>query len=153
MRGEQPRVIASAEAPAERVETPGFQRTIKRLLSTSQMVVHMCSFDVGQAGSRHVHADAEEVTYVVDGVGEVLLDDGELRLAPGSVFHGPRNTVHQFRNTGARPLVTVSVYSPPAELPIHGNVEPRARPAATRAAANAHARGRSAGKRVRAARS
>ena len=112
----EPRVLAVDDVAGERIETPGFQRTIKTLLQTGQMTAHVGIFDPGQSGSHHVHAQSQEVTYVVEGVGEVAVGDQVLPIKAGDMFYGPANLPHQFRNTGTERLVCFAIYSPPDDI-------------------------------------
>ncbi|HYC55353.1 MAG TPA: cupin domain-containing protein [Candidatus Binatia bacterium] len=70
---------------------------------------------VSPAGSGpppHVHADEDEIFYVLEG--SVELFDGEKRsiVGPGSVAVLPRGRVHGYRNAGTTPLRMLLVLAP-----------------------------------------
>ena len=46
----------------------------------------------------HVHRDADEFFFVVEGRVEVLFEDAWRPLGPGQFLHVPRGTIHTFRN-------------------------------------------------------
>jgi quercetin dioxygenase-like cupin family protein len=46
----------------------------------------------------HVHRDADEFFFVIEGRIEVLLEDAWRPLGPGQFLHVPRGTLHTFRN-------------------------------------------------------
>jgi quercetin dioxygenase-like cupin family protein len=46
----------------------------------------------------HIHRDADELFYVLEGRVEVLLEDAWRSLGPGQFLHVPRGTIHTFRN-------------------------------------------------------
>jgi quercetin dioxygenase-like cupin family protein len=46
----------------------------------------------------HIHGDADEFFYVVEGRIEVLFEDAWHPLRPGQFLHVPRGTTHTFRN-------------------------------------------------------
>ncbi|MGA2799546.1 MAG: cupin domain-containing protein, partial [Thermoguttaceae bacterium] len=65
----------------------------------------MRQFELGAGGHtpKHAHGHEHEI-FVLEGTGVVLEGDKEHALRPGSVAFVPPNQVHQFRNTGSRPL-------------------------------------------------
>jgi quercetin dioxygenase-like cupin family protein len=46
----------------------------------------------------HIHRDADEFFFVIEGRVEVLVDDAWRPLGPGQFLHVPRGTLHTFRN-------------------------------------------------------
>ena len=87
------KVISNTAVQPERIELEGFQRTVTKLLETARMTVHVATFDPQQAGSRHVHPNSEEVTYIISGAGSVTVGTRTLELsaaecpAPISQYH------------------------------------------------------------------
>jgi quercetin dioxygenase-like cupin family protein len=62
----------------------------------------------------HIHEDAEEQFYVLEGDLTVKVGDQTFEVSPGDFIHIPRGTTHSFKNkdTNARLLAT---FSPGAE--------------------------------------
>ncbi len=65
----------------------------------------MRQFEVAPGGHtpKHAHGYEHEV-FILEGTGIVLDVDKEIPLRPGTVVYVPPNHVHQFRNTGDRPM-------------------------------------------------
>jgi mannose-6-phosphate isomerase-like protein (cupin superfamily) len=67
---------------------------------------------------RNEHPGSEQWLFVVSGTGEAIAKNGEtrqrMRLAANSLLLIEKRELHQIRNTGRRPLVTINFYVPPA---------------------------------------
>ena len=120
---QRPRIVCAARIEGQRVDTPGRWRTVKTLLRSKHMTVHVAIFDPGQAGSLHVHRTSEEATYIISGNGEVACGGETFAVGAGDLFYGPPNLPHQFRNVGQTPLRLIAIYSPPDEPPLVSNLE------------------------------
>ena len=62
---------------------------------------------------KHYHKAMEEIYYVVDGEGEVYINNNLIKISPGSAILIPVNTIHQIKNTGSTILKFISIDSPP----------------------------------------
>jgi mannose-6-phosphate isomerase-like protein (cupin superfamily) len=64
----------------------------------------------------HVHADEDELFYILDG--EITLDavDGSTTVRPGSFVHLPRGVAHGFRNVSDIPARMLVVTTPGGAL-------------------------------------
>jgi len=51
------------------------------------------------------HDDAEVISYVLEGHGQLHLPDEDVPLSPGSICHIPVNTPHDFVARSETPLV------------------------------------------------
>jgi quercetin dioxygenase-like cupin family protein len=60
----------------------------------------------------HVHADEDEMWFVLDGEFEILHGDEALRLTAGGFAFVPRGTLHRFENVGDRPARVLIVFTP-----------------------------------------
>jgi quercetin dioxygenase-like cupin family protein len=70
---------------------------------------------VSPAGSGpppHLHADEDEIFYVLEGKVEVFDGDKKYLAGPGSVAVLPRGRVHGYRNAGNEPLRMLLTISP-----------------------------------------
>lgn len=69
----------------------------------------------GQAtgGADNVHADSDQWLYVITGQGEARVEGTTVALETGHLLLIEAGERHEIRNTGAEPLVTVNVYTPP----------------------------------------
>ncbi|MCK4399889.1 cupin domain-containing protein, partial [Candidatus Bathyarchaeota archaeon] len=63
-------------------------------------------FTVGAGGCSPYHThDWEHEVYVLEGDAVAVSKDGETKIGPGSVLLVEPNEVHNFKNTGDKPLV------------------------------------------------
>ena len=69
----------------------------------------------GAAEVPHVHAQADQVFYVLDGVMTVTTPDGTAAVAAGSAIRLPPRMPHRVVNESARPLRFLLFSSPSAE--------------------------------------
>ena len=65
---------------------------------------------------RHVHPDADEVLYVVEGTGRQTVGDGdEFEVVAGDAIWVPKGTPHSTFNTGWKQLRLIATYTPGGE--------------------------------------
>jgi len=77
----------------------------------SQLVIMTIPPD-GEIG-KEVHPDTDQILTFVSGVGEAEVDGSTRKVAQGDLVCVPAGARHNFRNTGANPLVLYTVYGPP----------------------------------------
>jgi len=71
------------------------------------------SIPAGGDSDEEIHANADQIAFIVDGEGEAVLNG---RVQPGEkhcVIFVTAGTRHHVRNTGYRALKLVTVYAPP----------------------------------------
>ena len=61
----------------------------------------------------HVHEDADECVYVLEGTLEMGVGEDRLTGGPGSLMRAPRGTPHSLVNAGPGPARFIVVLSPP----------------------------------------
>ena len=67
----------------------------------------------GLGHDRHNHPDAEEILYVLSGVGEQMVGDNDpFAIHPGDTMYVPLAVFHSTRNTGWEPLRLLAIYNP-----------------------------------------
>ena len=101
--------------------------TVRELASPS--IASLCRHSVaevtiapGGCSARHYHRQAEEVYYILQGQGQMVIDD-EIRLVePGDTVIIPPPSQHLIRNVGTEELVMVvtcaPAWSPEDEIPV-----------------------------------
>lgn len=89
-------------------------RTVLHTTQKSQLVV--MRIPVGGDIGEETHAHVEQILYFQSGTGEVMLDGEKSPLSPGDVLVVTPGTKHNIVNTGAEPLVIITVYVPPNHL-------------------------------------
>lgn len=63
------------------------------------------------------HPDSEQWLFVISGTGRAKVGRRTVALKQGSLLLVEKGEVHQVKNTGRRPLVTLNFYAPPAYKP------------------------------------
>jgi mannose-6-phosphate isomerase-like protein (cupin superfamily) len=67
----------------------------------------------GNGNRLHVHHDAEEAFYVLEGELTIRIRDEEHRVSVGSLILVPRGAPHSFANQGDRVAKAIFIFSPP----------------------------------------
>lgn len=89
-----------------------FTHLVKTRAAQAAMMVLRPGQDTGEP--QNEHAGSEQWLYVVSGSGEALVNRRSVKIAEGSLLLIEKGEVHQVRNTGRSPLVTINLYVPPA---------------------------------------
>ena len=63
-------------------------------------------------GVKEIHDKAEHAFYVLDGDGEIIIQDETYELHPHTAVLVPQGFSHQLKNTGTKPLRWIVVYAP-----------------------------------------
>jgi len=95
-------------------QAPAVQRTVVTRADVSvpgkEAVIVKIEFPVGASAGRHTHF-GEEISYVISGEGELLIDGQPVRkLKAGDGFIVPAGAIHDARNTGTAPLLLSGVF-------------------------------------------
>ena len=60
----------------------------------------------------HIHHNADETIYVLEGELEFMVGDQAIPASAGSAVYAPRGTLHTFRNVGTSPSRILALISP-----------------------------------------
>ncbi len=93
---------------------PGFNLALESEHAQAATIV----LDPGgtMGGPQNIHEHGEQWLYVVDGGGEVIVEDEAVTLVPGVlVVIGVRET-HEIRNSGRETLRLLNFYAPPEDF-------------------------------------
>jgi quercetin dioxygenase-like cupin family protein len=95
-------------------QNPGVQRNIVTRGDVSvpgrEAIIASVEIAPGASVGRHTHP-GEEISYVTDGEGELLIEGQPVRkLKTGDGMIVPAGAKHDARNTGTKPLKIVAVY-------------------------------------------
>lgn len=101
--------IKFSDVPLEEVNVEGANNAnIRWLISDKDGAQRfsMRMFEVAPGGNTpyHVHNFEHEV-FVLDGQGMLVSEDGESPMSPWDVIFVDPNIMHQFKNTGDKPLI------------------------------------------------
>ncbi len=107
-------VLGLAGASALYAQSSGLKRTLVTKADVSlpnrEAVVARVEVEPGIMAGRHSH-DGEEISYVLEGEGELLIDgEAPRKLKAGDAFVIPAGKVHDAKNTGTGPFKLVGVY-------------------------------------------
>ena len=80
--------------------------------STHTQVVIMSIPPQGEIGEE-IHNDNDQVLYLVEGEGKVILESEEKPFETGDLVLVSAGTKHNFVNTGSSDLKIITTYSPP----------------------------------------
>jgi quercetin dioxygenase-like cupin family protein len=114
LRGAFGLVFAALSAGALFGQNPGIQRTIVHKADVSvpgrEAVITRVELAPGANVGRHTHP-GDEISYVVDGEGEILIEGQPARkVKAGDGFVIPAGARHDAHNIGSRPFKLVAVY-------------------------------------------
>jgi mannose-6-phosphate isomerase-like protein (cupin superfamily) len=71
---------------------------------------------IAPGGASPTHLDRDNhAFYIIEGAGEITIAEKIWPLLPGSVAKIPVGVLHSVRNTGAAPLLFLTIYDPPRE--------------------------------------
>lgn len=80
----------------------------------SRVTITEVHLEPGAEQPRHIHETSEQIWYAVEGMGSLLLVDGEEKsFTAGDVVRFADGDVHGLRNDGTVPFVYISVTTPP----------------------------------------
>jgi mannose-6-phosphate isomerase-like protein (cupin superfamily) len=64
---------------------------------------------------KHLHRDANEVQYILEGTGTIWLGDKEVRVKPGDLVIIPKGTPHGGTKPDGRTLKAIAIKTPPQD--------------------------------------
>jgi quercetin dioxygenase-like cupin family protein len=107
-------VLGLAGASSLFAQSSGIKRALVHKADVSvpnrEAVVARVEVEPGIMAGRHTH-DGDEISYVLEGEGELLLDgEAPRKLKAGDAFVIPAGKVHDAKNTGTGPFKLVGVY-------------------------------------------
>ena len=100
-------------------ENTNFRREI---LTNEHSQIVLMSIEPGDEIGEETH-EVDQVLVFVKGKGEAVLDGERRPIRKSSLVAVPAGTLHNFINTGDKPLKLFTIYSPPEEAPgtVHRN--------------------------------
>lgn len=97
------------------VNSQAIQSTdFRRVLDTGEYTqVVIMSINPGEDIGSEVHADTDQVLYLVKGEGKVVLNKEEAPFKAGDIVLVHAGTEHNFITVGPEPMKIITMYSPP----------------------------------------
>ena len=98
------------------LKTTGRSGMFRLLGETRSAQAAMMTLRVGQSTGEpdNEHSGSEQWLFVISGSGDALVNKRRTKIREGSLLLIEKGEVHQIRNTGRKPLVTLNIYVPPA---------------------------------------
>ena len=62
---------------------------------------------------KHLHSNANEMQYILEGTGTIWLGDKEVQVKPGDLVIIPKGTPHGGTKPDGRPFKTIAIKTPP----------------------------------------
>jgi quercetin dioxygenase-like cupin family protein len=111
---QQARLRQQPDISARPFEGGAVQWLVDGALGAQHVMSYRLVVDPGSSTS-HSHAAAEEALYVLQGEGEIRVEDEANVVMPGRAVYVPQGAEHSYVNTGAVPLVIVGAMAPPID--------------------------------------
>ena len=93
------------------MENTDFRRV---LLTQKHSQLVLMSVEPGDDIGEETHK-VDQILVFVDGDGEAVLNRKKSKIGPNSLVEVPAGTLHNFVNTGKKPLKLYTIYAPPEE--------------------------------------
>jgi len=106
--GRPPAVI---DAMRELDKAPDQDLAVVTLVESSSESFHLIR--VRDRVTPHIHEWSDETVYILQGEGDLLLDQEWRRVRAGMLIHVPKGVPHAYINRGATDTLVLSAYSPP----------------------------------------
>lgn len=84
----------------------------KKLIASEHLVAELVCYEPGQATATHLHPRQEEIFYVIEGNGTILVDEEEVPVSAGSVVFVPAGARHGIRADAGGRLALMFVKGP-----------------------------------------
>ena len=89
-----------------------FKHLVRTSSAQAATMVLQPGKDTGEPENEHPRS--EQWLFVVSGSGQALVNKQKVSISEGSLLLIEKGEIHQIRNTGRSPLVTINLYVPPA---------------------------------------
>jgi quercetin dioxygenase-like cupin family protein len=108
------------ESNIEAMDLPG--RGLRWLINKATVNAQHCSMCVIEVAPgqtvrpAHSHPNGEEVIYIVQGSGRVMIEGVVEPVKEGSAVLFPQGQVHMLQNNGEKPMKVACFFAPPSDL-------------------------------------
>lgn len=111
---QQARLRQQSDIPGRPFEGGAIQWLVDHDLGAEHVMSYRLVVDP-DSGVSHSHRGAEEALYVLQGEGEIRIEDEVQMVMPGRAVYVPDGAEHSYVNTGEVPLVMVGAMAPPID--------------------------------------
>lgn len=88
--------------------------TIVAQTPRSQAATMVISPGQSTGGDDNLHPGEDQWLYIVSGTGRAVVNRRTIELASGALLLIEAGETHEVSNSGGEPLVTITIYAPPA---------------------------------------
>jgi len=78
-------------------------------LKSSIQTMNFAYLDPGETVEEHVHADCEEIFYIIEGAGSMTVDNTKITIGNNDCIIVSSNETHAISNTGGATLTYISI--------------------------------------------
>ena len=89
----------------------------REIMTGPQMQIVVMTIPPGEEIGEETHHDTDQMLFFIDGEGESVLEGKRSPVSAGHLVFVRAGTLHNFVNTGDRPLRLVTAYAPPEHPP------------------------------------
>ena len=84
----------------------------KKLISSENLVAELVCYEPGQSTVPHLHPRQDEIFYVIEGKGTIVIGEEEVPVSAGSVVYGPLGVRHGIRADAGGRLALIFIKGP-----------------------------------------
>jgi mannose-6-phosphate isomerase-like protein (cupin superfamily) len=84
----------------------------KKLIASENLVAELVCYEPGQATVPHLHPRQDEIFYVIEGKGTIVIGEEEVPVSAGSVVYGPLGVRHGIRADAGGRLALMFIKGP-----------------------------------------
>jgi quercetin dioxygenase-like cupin family protein len=84
----------------------------KKLIASENLVAELVCYEPGQATVSHLHPRQDEIFYVIEGKGTIVVGEEGIPVSTGSVVFGPLGVRHGIRADAGDRLVLIFIKGP-----------------------------------------
>lgn len=88
------------------------KRIRKKVVDSEKIVAEMVCYTPGQVTPNHVHPKQDEIFFIVEGEGMMIVDDEEIPVSPTSIIMVPATVSHGVRAADDSNLVLMFFKAP-----------------------------------------
>lgn len=107
-------VVAWATVPAKSAEGETFHILLRNADAGRKIDLLHLALPAGQPADGHGHDDVSELTYIVKGEGNVVIDGNDAPLCAGAAYFTPRGSTMGVGTKTAMEILVLVVHDPPA---------------------------------------
>jgi mannose-6-phosphate isomerase-like protein (cupin superfamily) len=96
----------------QKLEYSPVKQVRKKLIASENMVAELVCYEPGQATVPHLHPRQDEIFYVIEGKGTIVVGDENVSVSAGSVVFGPQGVRHGIRADAGDRLALMFIKGP-----------------------------------------